>query len=41
MTELVHTRKLSWLEEDRLHEECGVFGIFNHPDAAAMNFGVV
>jgi len=28
--------ELSWLEEDRLHEECGVFGIFNHPDAAAL-----
>ena len=27
---------LTWLEEDRLHEECGVFGIFNHPDAAAL-----
>jgi len=25
--------RLTWLEEDRLHEECGVFGIFNHPDA--------
>ena len=24
------------LEEDRLHEECGVFGIFGHPDAAAI-----
>src|SRR6185312_16037466 len=24
------------LEEDRLREECGVFGIFNHPDAAAI-----
>ena len=23
-------------EEDRLHEECGVFGIFGHPDAAAI-----
>jgi amidophosphoribosyltransferase len=22
--------------EDRLHEECGVFGIFGHPDAAAI-----
>src|SRR5215470_142570 len=22
--------------EDRLHEECGVFGVFNHPDAAAI-----
>src|SRR4029079_5403282 len=27
---------LRWFEEDRLHEECGVFGIFNHPDAAAL-----
>ena len=26
----------SWLQEDRLHEECGVFGIFNYPDAAAL-----
>ena len=24
------------LEADRLHEECGVFGVFNHPDAAAL-----
>ena len=29
-------QSLSWLEEDRLHEECGVFGIFGHPDAAAL-----
>ena len=38
MTEQVPTKTpgLSWLEEDRLHEECGVFGIFNHPDAAAL-----
>src|SRR5918992_4524558 len=24
------------LEEDRLREECGVFGIYNHPDASAI-----
>src|SRR5216117_2007046 len=24
------------LDDDRLHEECGVFGIFGHPDAAAI-----
>jgi amidophosphoribosyltransferase len=24
------------LEADRLHEECGVFGVFGHPDAAAI-----
>jgi amidophosphoribosyltransferase len=23
-------------ESDRLHEECGVFGVFDHPDAAAL-----
>jgi len=23
-------------DEDRLHEECGVFGVFNHSDAAAL-----
>ncbi len=22
--------------EDKLHEECGIFGVFNHPDAAAL-----
>jgi len=33
---LTKTPDLNWLEEDRLHEECGVFGIFNHPDAAAL-----
>ena len=27
---------LDWLVEDRLHEECGVFGIFDHPDASAL-----
>ena len=38
MTEQVepNDEALSWLQEDRLHEECGVFGIFNHPDAAAL-----
>jgi len=33
---LTKTPDFGWLEEDRLHEECGVFGIFNHPDAAAL-----
>ena len=38
MTEPVEAKepRLTWLEEDRLHEECGVFGIFNHTDAAAL-----
>ena len=22
-------------DDDKLHEECGVFGIYNHPEAAA------
>ncbi len=25
-----------WLVEDKLREECGVFGIFDHPDASAL-----
>ncbi|HWA02304.1 MAG TPA: amidophosphoribosyltransferase [Rhizomicrobium sp.] len=28
--------EISNLDEDKLHEECGVFGIFGHPDAAAL-----
>jgi amidophosphoribosyltransferase len=23
-------------DADRFHEECGVFGVFGHPDAAAL-----
>ncbi len=26
----------SWLDGDRLREECGVFGIYGHPDAAVL-----
>ena len=36
MTNHVDAEDLTWLDEDRLHEECGVFGIFGHPDAAAL-----
>ncbi len=25
-----------WLDDDHPREECGVFGIFGHPDAAAI-----
>ena len=27
-----------WFDEDGLNEECGVFGIFNHPDAAELTY---
>lgn len=27
---------LETLAEDKLREECGVFGIFDHPDASAL-----
>ena len=27
---------LNWLEADKLREECGVFGVFDHPDASAL-----
>ena len=36
MTEHPTSGMPSWFEEDRLHEECGVFGVFNHKDAAAL-----
>ena len=26
------------LEDDKLHEECGVFGIYGHPEAARMTY---
>ena len=29
-------RKNNDIDEDKLHEECGVFGVYNHPDAAAL-----
>ncbi|MEC9179187.1 MAG: class II glutamine amidotransferase, partial [Pseudomonadota bacterium] len=31
MTSLIQS-----LHGDKLHEECGVFGVYNHPDAAAL-----
>jgi len=31
-----HRDDTSWIDGDRLREECGVFGIFNHRDAAAL-----
>lgn len=30
------TRTVSPLDDDHFHDECGVFGVFNHPDAAAL-----
>src|SRR3954463_1573942 len=36
MVEVSGDDSLLDLEADRLREECGVFGIFNHPDAAAI-----
>ena len=27
-----------WFDEDGLNEECGVFGIFNHPGAAELTY---
>src|SRR6266436_6698246 len=38
MSEMTETPDASLLDldGDRLREECGVFGVFNHPDAAAI-----
>jgi amidophosphoribosyltransferase len=38
-TKLKETREFlgsNPLDDDKLHEECGVFGIYGHPDAAAL-----
>jgi len=29
-------RTVESLDDDHFHDECGVFGVFNHPDAAAL-----
>ena len=36
MTEIASSRLIDELDGDTLHEECGVFGILGHPDAAAL-----
>src|SRR5712691_9172995 len=35
-TEASNSGKSEFDDDDRLREECGVFGVFNHPDAAAI-----
>ena len=32
----IMNRKNNDIDDDKLHEECGVFGVYNHPDAAAL-----
>jgi amidophosphoribosyltransferase len=36
MSELIEAPHADGLHDDRLREECGVFGVFGHPDAAAI-----
>jgi amidophosphoribosyltransferase len=33
---VVHPANCLDVDDDRLHEECGVFGVFGHPEAAAL-----
>ena len=28
----------SWLEDDHFHDQCGVFGIFGHPESANLTY---
>ena len=30
--------KKIWLDDDRFHDECGVFGVFGHPEAANLTY---
>jgi amidophosphoribosyltransferase len=36
MSEMIEAPHADGLDDDRLREECGVFGVFGHPDAAAI-----
>ena len=36
MTSLTQKRKLKKSKEDKLNEECGIFGVSNHEDASAL-----
>jgi len=36
MSETIEAPQADGLDNDRLREECGVFGVFGHPDAAAI-----
>jgi amidophosphoribosyltransferase len=36
MSEMTEAPYADGLDDDRLREECGVFGVFGHPDAAAI-----
>ena len=36
MTDSEMTSLIQSLHGEKLHEECGVFGVYNHPDAAAL-----
>ena len=36
MKVLKPNKKSTFLNDDKLHEECGVFGIYNHEDSAAL-----
>ena len=36
MRALKTNRKLPFIKDDKLHEECGVFGVYNHEDSAAL-----
>lgn len=36
MTQIPHTNPFTG-DDDKLHEECGVFGVFGHPEAAALS----
>jgi len=36
MSDMIEAPNADGLDDDRLREECGVFGVFGHPDAAAI-----
>ena len=39
MSEMIEAPHADGLDDDRLREECGVFGVFGHPDAPKLGCG--
>ena len=33
-----HPRPRGWHEDDQVRDECGVFGVFGHPEAARLTY---
>ena len=37
-TPVSHGGRTHHIDDDRFHDECGVFGVFGHPEAANLTY---